>query len=46
MEIEKIKAEALNNVQEAFIFASKQSWPKPEDALEDVYVNYPMDQLK
>ena len=46
VEIEKIKAESLNNVQEAFIFASKQSWPKPEDALEDVYVNYPMDQIK
>ena len=41
MEIEKIQNEALAEVNNAFAYADTQPWPKPEDALEEVYVNYP-----
>lgn len=40
-EIEKIQNEALAEVNNAFTYADTQPWPKPEDALEEVYVNYP-----
>ena len=40
-EIEKIQNEALVEVNNAFTYADTQPWPKPEDALEEVYVNYP-----
>jgi len=38
--VEKIKKEALEEVNEAFVFAETQPWPNPEDTLDDVYVNY------
>ena len=41
LEIEKIQNEALAEVNNAFAYADTQPWPKPEDALEEVYVNYP-----
>ena len=40
-EIVKIQNEALAEVNNAFTYADTQPWPKPEDALEEVYVNYP-----
>ena len=40
-EIAKIQNEALAEVNNAFTYADTQPWPKPEDALEEVYVNYP-----
>ena len=40
-EIAKIQNEALAEVNNAFTYADSQPWPKPEDALEEVYVNYP-----
>ena len=40
-EIEKIKNEALNDVNEAFTFAETQPWPQPQEALQEVYVTYP-----
>ena len=40
-EIAKIENEALAEVNNAFTYADTQPWPKPEDALEEVYVNYP-----
>ena len=40
-EIAKIQNEALAEVNNAFNYADTQPWPKPEDALEEVYVNYP-----
>ena len=39
--IEKIQNEALADVNNAFAYADTQPWPKPEDTLEEVYVNYP-----
>ena len=42
-EIAKIQNEALAEVNNAFTYADTQPWPKPEDALEEVYVNYPPD---
>ena len=44
-EVKKIQSDALNEVNEAFDFAETQPWPKPEDALEEVYVNYPRELL-
>ena len=44
-EVKKIQADALKEVNEAFDFAETQPWPKPEDALEEVYVNYPRELL-
>ena len=38
--------DALNEVNEAFDFAETQPWPNPEDALEEVYVNYPKELLR
>jgi pyruvate dehydrogenase E1 component alpha subunit len=43
LEIEKIQNEALAEVNNAFAYADTQPWPKPEDALEEVYVNYPLE---
>ena len=40
-EIERIQNEALADVNNAFAYADTQPWPKPEDTLEEVYVNYP-----
>jgi len=40
-EIAKIQNEALAEVNNAFTYADTQPWPNPEDALEEVYVNYP-----
>ena len=42
-EIAKIQNEALAEVNNAFTYADTQPWPKPEDALEEVYVNYPQE---
>jgi len=44
-DIKKIQADALSEVNEAFDFAETQPWPNPEDALEEVYVNYPRELL-
>ena len=44
-ELKRIQADALKEVNEAFDFAETQPWPKPEDALEEVYVNYPRELL-
>ena len=42
-DLEKIINEAKEEVDKAFDFADTQPWPQPEDALEEVYVNYPME---
>ncbi len=42
-DLEKIINEAKEEVDKAFDFADTQPWPQPEDALEDVYVNYPVE---
>ena len=42
-DLEKIINEAKEEVDEAFDFADTQPWPQPEDALEEVYVNYPVE---
>ena len=42
-DLEKIINEAKEEVDKAFDFADTQPWPKPEDALEEVYVNYPVE---
>ena len=42
-DLEKIINEAIEEVDKAFDFADTQPWPQPEDALEDVYVNYPVE---
>ena len=39
-DLEKIINEAKEEVDKAFDFADTQPWPQPEDALEEVYVNY------
>ena len=39
-DLEKIINEAKEEVDKAFDFAVTQPWPQPEDALEEVYVNY------
>ena len=44
-EVEKIKNDAIFEVDEAFKYAETQPWPDPEDALEEVYVNYPRESL-
>ena len=40
-DIETHKKNALDAVNSAFDFADTQPWPKGEDALQEVYVNYP-----
>ena len=42
-ELEKIINEAKEEVDKAFDFADTQPWPQPEDALEEVYVSYPVE---
>ena len=42
-DLEKIINEAKVEVDKAFDFADAQPWPQPEDALEEVYVNYPVE---
>ena len=42
-DLEKIINEAKEEVDKAFDFADTQPWPQPEDALEEVYVNYPVE---
>ena len=42
-DLEKIINEAKEEVDKAFDFADTQPWPQPEDALEEVYVNYPLE---
>ena len=42
-DLEKIINEAKEEVEKAFDFADTQPWPQPEDALEEVYVNYPVE---
>ncbi len=42
-DLEKIINEAREEVGKAFDFADTQPWPQPEDALEEVYVNYPVE---
>ena len=44
-EVEKIKNDAIFEVDEAFKYAETQPWPDPEDTLEEVYVNYPRESL-
>ena len=44
-DLEKIINEAKVEVDKAFDFADAQPWPQPEDALEEVYVNYPVEIL-
>jgi TPP-dependent pyruvate/acetoin dehydrogenase alpha subunit len=44
-EVKNIQSEALKEVNDAFDFAETQPWPNPEDALEEVYVNYPRELL-
>ena len=42
-DLEKIINEAKEEVDKAFDFADTQPWPQPEDALEEVYVSYPVE---
>ena len=42
-DLEKIINQAKEEVDKAFDFADTQPWPQPEDALEEVYVNYPVE---
>ena len=42
-DLEKIINEAKEEVDKAFDFADTQPWPQPEEALEEVYVNYPVE---
>ena len=42
-DLEKNINEAEAEVDKAFDFADTQPWPQPEDALEEVYVNYPVE---
>ena len=42
-DLEKIINEAKEEVDKSFDFADTQPWPKPEDSLEEVYVNYPVE---
>ena len=42
-DLKKIINEAKEEVDKAFDFADTQPWPQPEDALEEVYVNYPVE---
>ena len=42
-DLEKIINEAKEEVDKAFDFADTQPWPQPEDALEEVYVKYPVE---
>ena len=42
-DLEKIINEVKEEVDKAFDFADTQPWPQPEDALEEVYVNYPVE---
>jgi len=44
-ELEEIKNIALNEVNEAFEYAETQPWPDPEDALKEVYVSYPKENI-
>ena len=44
-ELEEIKNIALNEVNEAFKYAETQPWPDPEDALKEVYVSYPKENI-
>ena len=44
-ELEKIRNIALNEVNEAFEYAETQPWPDPEDALKEVYVSYPKENI-
>ena len=43
--LEEIKNIALNEVNEAFEYAETQPWPDPEDALKEVYVSYPKENI-
>ena len=42
-DLEKIINEVKEEGDKAFDFADTQPWPQPEDALEEVYVNYPVE---
>ena len=42
-DLKKIINEAKEEVDKAFDFADTQPWPQPEEALEEVYVNYPVE---
>ena len=44
-ELEEIKNISLNEVNEAFKYAETQPWPDPEDALKEVYVSYPKENI-
>lgn len=37
-EFANVKEEVINEIKEAFEYAEKSPWPKPEEALEDVFV--------
>jgi len=40
-EAKELERTCLKDVEEAIKFAQESPWPKPEEALEDVYVSYP-----
>jgi len=42
----KMEAEVHQEVDDAFAAAEKDPWPEPEDALKDVYVDYPEGQIR
>jgi len=42
----ELKKNAREEVEVAFEYAELQDWPLPEDTLNDVYVNYPIDLIK
>lgn len=41
-----IEAEIQKEVDDAFTAAEKDPWPEPEEALDDVYVSYPEEQIR
>jgi len=41
-----LEAEIQIEVDEAFAAAEKDPWPEPEEALDDVYVSYPEEQIR
>ena len=40
-QLAEVDAQAAAIIEEAVKFAEESSWPKPEEVLTDVYVNYP-----
>jgi Pyruvate/2-oxoglutarate dehydrogenase complex, dehydrogenase (E1) component, eukaryotic type, alpha subunit len=44
-EVEEIKNIALNEVNDAFKYDETQRWPDREDAIIEVYVSYPKENI-